>query len=431
LVSSEKKMARQVDPMKEIKSSRGTELLGKRIVLCVTGSVAAIDAPSLARELMRRGAEVHAFMTEAAKRLVRPDLLEWATGNPVTESLTGKTEHVRLVNGASLVVVAPCTANTISKVALGIDDTPVTTVCSMALGSGIPIVLCPAAHEPMYRNPAVVQNLARLGDLGVEVVEPRIEEGKAKIADNETIVATVRRRLSKRDMEGVRILVTGGPTVEFIDPVRVITNLSSGKMGLGLALEAWTRGARTKYLFGGSSTPPAFLDQEKFQTTEDMLRLVVKELGDEEKKYDVYISAAAPADFAPTGMNPTKIPTTRGEFTLNLRPTAKVIDEVRRRAPGIFILAFKAETVGSTEELEERARAYLRESGVEMVAANPITKEVGFGSDRNEVIIVTRDRTLNLGRDLKERLARRILDEVSRDLQRRGGRGTRGRRRRR
>src|SRR2546428_9550910 len=349
------------DQMKEIRSTRGTELLGRRVILCVTGSVAAIDAPPLARELMRHGAEVNAVMTEAAQRLVRADMLEWATGNPVVRSLTGKTEHVRLVDGADLVVVAPCTANTISKIALGIDDTTVTTVCSMAIGSGIPLLLCPAAHEPMYRNPSVVRNLARLKDLGVEVVEPRIEEGKAKIADNQTIVAMVMKRLSQGDLKGVGALVTGGPTVEFIDPVRVITNLSSGKMGLALALEAWKRGARTKYLYNGTLTPPAFLNGERFLTTADMLELVLREL--EGGEYDLYFSAAAPADFAPTSKKPTKIPTSRGELTLKLTPPVKIVDEVRRRWPGLFIFAFKAETTDSVEELEKRARRYLHESG--------------------------------------------------------------------
>ena len=408
------------DPMKEITSTRGTELLDRKVILCVTGSVAAIDAPSLARELMRHGAEVHAVMTAAAQRLVRADLIEWATGNPVVKSLTGKTEHVRLIEGADLVVVAPCTANTISKIALGIDDTPVTTVCSMALGSSVPVVLCPAAHEPMYRNPSVVQNLARLKDLGVEVVEPRIEEGKAKIADNMTIVATVVRRLSKGDLAGVGVLVTGGPTVEFIDPVRVITNLSSGKMGLSLALEAWKRGARTKYLYNGSLTPPAFLNAEKFLTTDDMLRLVMKEL--KAGEYDLYISAAAPADFAPTRRKPTKIPTGRGELTLMLRPTTKIVDEVRRRWPGMFILAFKAETVESIEDLEKKAREYLHETGVSMVAANPVSSDTGFGSDYNEAVLVTKDRAITLGRDLKERLAGKMIDAVSRELRRRSKR---------
>jgi len=231
------------DPLKDIKSSRGRELEGRTVILCVTGSVASIEVPSLARELMRHGAEVNAVMSEAAEKLVRPETLEWATGNPVVRRLTGKTEHVRLAGKwkgkADLVLIAPCTANTMSKVAVGIDDTPVTTIASMALGGGIPLVICPAAHEPMYKNPAVVSNMQKLMERGVDFVGPRIEEGKAKMASIDEIVQAVLRSFTRKDMQGKRVVVTGGPTVEFIDPVRVITNLSSGKMGLALAMQKY------------------------------------------------------------------------------------------------------------------------------------------------------------------------------------------------
>ena len=222
------------DPLKDIRSTRGKELDGKKVVLCVTGSVASIEVPSLARELMRHGADVNAVMSDSAEKLVRPETLEWATGNSVVRRLTGKTEHVRLAGEwegrADLVLVAPCTANTISKMALGIDDTPVTTLASMALGGGIPLLVAPAAHEPMYRNPAVEANIQRLKDRGVGFVGPKFEEGKAKMATVGEIVDAAIRRLAKKDLEGRKIIITGGPTAEFIDPVRVITNFSSGKM---------------------------------------------------------------------------------------------------------------------------------------------------------------------------------------------------------
>ena len=202
--------------------------------------------------------------------------MEWATGNPVVRELTGKTEHVRLLGEspeqADLLLVAPCTANTISKIALGIDDTPVTTFASMAIGNGVPVLVCPAAHEPMYRNSAVMENIKRLKEMGVEVVEPRIEEGKAKIADRQTIVLAVLRLLAKKDLEGRSVLVSGGPSAEFIDPVRVITNLSSGKTGLDIATEAWRRGASVSYVYGGSLAPPSSIRSRRIVTTEEMSR---------------------------------------------------------------------------------------------------------------------------------------------------------------
>ena len=408
----------QSDPLKDIKSTLGKELSGKRIVLCVTGSVASIESPTLARELMRHGAEVFPVMSAAATKLLRPALLEWATGNPVVTALTGKTEHVRLAGQwpgkAHLILVAPCTANTVSKIAMGIDDTPATTFASMALGSKIPLVICPAAHEPMYRNPSVSSNLSRLLGLGVEVVEPKFDEGKAKMADVQTIVSRVMRQLAKRDLEGMRIMVTGGPTVEFIDPVRVITNLSSGRMGLSLAEEAWRRGAEVCYVFGGSLTPPQFLKSKKIITTEDMRMEVIDELN--RQKYDIFISAAAPADFAPATPVDRKIPSIEGGLTLKLVPTKKVVGEVRNRWRGLYVAAFKAETAKSSGELKRAADCFMRESRVDMVVANNVRRGEVFGSTFNEVLIVTKKRTVNVPRDTKDNIARRILDVVAKEI---------------
>ena len=407
------------DPLKDIRSTRGRELEGKRIVLGVTGSVASVETPQLARELIRHGAEVVAVMSPAAGRLIRADLLEWATGNPVVRELTGKTEHVRLVGEspekADLLLVAPCTANTISKMALGIDDTPVTTFASMAIGSGLPVLVCPAAHEPMYRNRAVMENIERLKAMGVEIVEPRIEEGKAKIADQQTIVMAVMRRLAKKDLEGRSILISGGPSVEFIDPVRVITNLSSGKTGVDIASEAWRRGASVSYVYGGSLSPPPFIRSRRVVTTDEMSEAVMGELSS--KPFDVFISAAAPADFAPLKGAGKKIPTNLGNISLDLRPTRKIVREVRSGWPDLFVVAFKAEVVGSLKELEGIARAYLAESRVDMVVANDVSDGAAFGSDYNELLIVTGDRrTVHLARDLKTNLAKRLLEEIAAEM---------------
>jgi phosphopantothenoylcysteine decarboxylase/phosphopantothenate--cysteine ligase len=400
--------------MKEIQSTRGNELDGKRIVLGVTGSVASVEAPQLARELIRHGADVVAVMTPAAEKLIGADLLEWATGNPVVRELTGKAEHVRLIGEspekADLLLVAPCTANTISKIALGIDDTPVTTFASMAIGNGVPMLVCPAAHEPMYRNGAVMENVKRLKGMGVEVVEPRIEEGKAKMADRQTIVLAVLRVLANRDLEGRGVLVSGGPSAEFIDPVRVMTNLSSGKTGVNLATEAWRRGASVAYVYGGSLVPPSAIRSRRIVTTEEMSEAVMSELSSE--RFDVFISSAAPADFAPLKSKGSKISTKRGNISLELKPTPKIIRDVRSRWPELFVVAFKAETVGSLKELERIAKAFLADSKADMVVANNVSNGAAFGSDYNELLVVTMRRTVHLERDLKTNLARRLLDEV-------------------
>ena len=209
----------EIHPSKDIVESKSSLLKDRKVALCITGSVAAVKCPEIARELMRNGAEVSTVMSAMAQKIIHPYLMEWATGNPVVTELTGKIEHVMLagegMGKADLVLVAPATANTISKIACGIDDTPVTTVVSTAFGSGIPIMIVPAMHESMYRHPVVTENVRKLGSLGVEFVGPRVEEGKAKIAEVKEIVDAVIRRLTvKRDLAKRKVLVTAGPTLE-------------------------------------------------------------------------------------------------------------------------------------------------------------------------------------------------------------------------
>jgi phosphopantothenoylcysteine decarboxylase/phosphopantothenate--cysteine ligase len=408
------------DPLKDISSTRGKELQGKRVVLCVTGSVASIEIPSLARELMRHGAEVNAVMSDSAEKLVRPETLEWATGNPVVRKLTGKTEHVRLAGEwegrASLVLVAPCTANTISKMALGIDDTPVTTLASMALGGGIPLLVCPAAHEPMYRNPAVETNIQRLKDRGVEFVGPRFEEGKAKMATVGEIVDATIRRLAKKDLEGRKMIITGGPTAEFIDPVRVITNFSSGKMGVALAREAWLRGADVSYIFGGRLAPIEEVRSKRVVTTREMRDAAIGEL--EKGKCDAFIMAAAPADFGPEKEAKSKIRTRDGALLLRLMPTPKIIDEVRKGWPKVYLVAFKAETAPQRKELIEAAKRFKKDSGADMVVANDVSGGKAFGEDTNSVLIVQDSGLTTLSERSKNEIARAVLDKVSGSLNR-------------
>jgi phosphopantothenoylcysteine decarboxylase/phosphopantothenate--cysteine ligase len=384
----------------------------------VTGSVASIEVPALARELMREGAEVYPVMSEASEKLVRPDTLEWATGNPVVRKLTGKTEHVRLAGNwkgkADLVLVAPCTANTISKIALGIDDTPVTTMASMALGGKIPLVICPAAHEPMYRNPAVESNTARLKDLGVEFVGPRFEEGKAKMATVEEIVGAVVRSLSPKDLQGKKVVVAGGSTVEYIDPVRVITNLSSGRTGVALVKEAWRRGADVSYVFGGYFMPPEYIRSRRVRTTREMRDAVLSEIGKEGS--EVFITAAAPSDFAPQKPARKKIPTAGGSFEIRLVPTPKIVREVRKKWPGLYIVAFKAETAGSQEDLGRAAAKFMKETGVNMVVANDVSGGKGFGSESNTVLMLGGGPKKLLREQSKDLIAMAILDRVARNL---------------
>lgn len=406
-------------PSKDIIGTKGAELKGKRIVLCITGSVAAAESPEIARTLMRHGAEVFAVMSTMAQKIIHPYLMEWATGNDVITDLTGKIEHVALAGmhpqKADLILVAPATANTISKVACGIDDTTVTSVVSTAFGSNIPIIIVPAMHESMYNHPILKENISKLKALGVGFVGPRIEEGKAKIAKTEEIVDDVIRKLeSKRDFSDLRILITAGPTVEHIDPIRVITNRSSGKMGVALAEEALSRGAEVTLVYGlGAAIPPAGVNVVPVETTTEMYDAVVSEL--KSKKYDVVIAAAAAADWMVEKPFPYKVSTHKlDKLELRLKPTQKIIDEVKKVSPATFLVAFRAEHKLSKDKLIENAYGRLLDAKADLIVVNDVAqKDAGFGTETNEVFIVDKKKkVVHVPLTSKREAARKILDAV-------------------
>jgi len=406
-------------PSKDIVETKGSELKEKRIILCITGSVAAVQCSEIARELMRHGAEVFAVMSKMAQKIIHPYLMEWATGNPVTTELTGKIEHVALTGEypkgrADLILVAPATANTISKIACGIDDTPVTSIVSAAFGLQIPLLIVPAMHESMYRHPIVTENIKKLQALGVEFVEPRIREGKAKIATTEEIVSSVIRKLGAKNMAGMHVLVTAGPTIEYLDPIRVISNKSSGKMGIAVANEASRRGALVTLVYGlGSVDPPSGVKVLSAETTKQMHELVLSEV--KTARYDIVIAAAAAADFAPNSPWKEKIDShTVREFDVKLRSVPKMIDLVKKVSPKTFLVAFKAEFKVSDRELVERARKRLRSSGADLIVANDVGRAgVGFETDTNEVFIVGRDeKVVHVPLAPKQEIAKKLLDLV-------------------
>jgi phosphopantothenoylcysteine decarboxylase/phosphopantothenate--cysteine ligase len=407
-------------PSKNIIGTEGEALKGKRVVLCVTGSVAAVRSSEIARALMRYGAEVFAVMSEMAKKIIHPYLMEWATGNAVVTELTGKIEHVALVgertSKADLVLVAPATANTISKIACGIDDTPVTSVVTTAFGSGVPLMVVPAMHESMYRHPIVAENIEKLKALGVEFVGPRIEEEKAKIAENSEIVEAVIKELTTRkDLARTRVLITAGPTLEHIDPVRVMTNKSSGKMGVAVAREALNRGADVTLIYGpGTAMPPSNAKVIPVETTEEMLDAVVSEL--RSKKYDVVVAAAAAADWRPEKSFDYKVSTGDvSELLVRLRPTQKIIDAVRKINTDVFLVPFKAEYALSDEELVERGLRRLVEAEADLIVVNDVGRNgAGFGVDTNEVFIVDKEnKVVHVPFTTKREVAGRILDAIT------------------
>lgn len=403
---------------KSIIGTKSKELLGKRIVLCVTGSVAAIRSPDIARELMRLGADVHVVMTKMAEHVVHPDMFEWSTGNPVVTELTGKIEHVQYggehERRADLILVAPSTANTIGKVAAGIDDTPVTTLLTTSIGAGIPVIIAPAMHASMYKHPIVKENIEKLRSIGIEVLMPRMEEGKAKIPETPEIVEAVRRKLTKpKDLAGKRFLVTAGPTRAYIDAFRYITNPSSGKMGIAITQESLDRGAEVTLVYGPATEPPPPNTRVvNIETTEQLLDAVVGEL--KSKKYDAAILSAAASDWGPADRKMEKTPSDQGTWVLKLKALPKVIAQVKKADSSVILIGFKAEYNISEEELVDRSFKRLKEMKMDLIVANDVSKEGrGFNVDTNEVWIIDRERNiLHVPLTSKREIAEKLVDKV-------------------
>jgi phosphopantothenoylcysteine decarboxylase / phosphopantothenate---cysteine ligase len=391
----------------DITCSVSETLSGKTIVVGVTGSIAAVRMVDLIRDLIRRGAEVHCVMSAAAQQILHPHALQYASAHAVITEITGRVEHVQFcgVGGrADLLLIAPATANSIGKMACGIDDTPVTTFATTALGSGNPVAVVPAMHEAMYRHPGVLHNLDALRAMGVTIIDPRIEEGKAKIADNLRVVQEVERLLGPADLSGKRILITSGSNAEVVDPIRILTNRASGRTGIALALEAHRRGAQVTLVHRVLQDIP--VRQVYAGSAKEMLDAVLAEA---EKGCDVLIGAAAVADYT---LDPSKEKIKSGqELVLRFKPTRKIIKTVREAYPHLKIVGFKAETGVTDEELAARAKQSMQDAGLDMVVANDVFKG-GMGTDDNRVLIIGKEGSMRIIQGKKSEIARRILDAL-------------------
>jgi len=394
-------------PAHALRGTKSRRLSGRQIVLGITGSIAAVETVKLARELIRHGAEVHAVFSEEAEKIVHPEALRFATGHDVTTVLDGRVQHVSLCGDvedrADLLLIAPATANTISKIACGIDDSPVTTVASTALGTGIPLLIVPAMHGTMYRHPIVQQNIAKLKEIGVEFVEPVFEEHKAKLAELETVVEAVLRRLGPLDLAGRRVLVIAGATREPLDEVRVLTNRSSGRTGIELAKAAYERGAAVE-LWAGHVTEqlPAHVAMERFETAAELAGRL------EATSHDIVLVPAAISDYAPPRQK-GKISSKRPRLQVTLQPTPKVLPSIRAK----LLVAFKAEAGVGRAELVRRAKGLLSNRQVSFVVANDVRQVT---EDRTEVLLVSRRSAPKLLRGPKSEVAHGILDAVVRAI---------------
>ncbi|UCF13439.1 MAG: bifunctional phosphopantothenoylcysteine decarboxylase/phosphopantothenate--cysteine ligase CoaBC [Thermoplasmatales archaeon] len=395
-------------PANEIRGIKSKKLSKKKIVLGVTGSIAATESIKLSRELIRHGADVYPVMTKAATRIIHPDSLEFATSHLPIIELTGKTEHVSFCgltkDRVDLFLISPCTANTISKIALGIDDTPVTTFATTAIGSGMSIAIVPAMHLSMYNHKIVQKNIDKCKRIGISFIDPVIQGNKAKMVDVDEIVEHIIRLIGKQDLGKKNLLIIGGATAEAIDDIRILTNRSSGKTAVALANTAFERGANVELWCGHSKeVVPSYIPVKNYESVEDLLNL----LKNNDIKFDLIIVCAAIANYLPKKQK-GKISSGRPKLDLELLPAPKIIQKIRLIAPKSKIIAFKVE--GNKKNLKEKSYQLLKKNQLNFVIANTVS---AFGKDENEILIINKKGRSYHRKGKKEDLADFILDITS------------------
>lgn len=397
--------------------SRGS-LNGRNILLGVSGGIAAYKAPELVRAFIKEGASVQVVMTTNAQRFVTPLTLQVVSEQPVCTDLfdlaiESQIGHIQVARAADLAVVAPATANVIGKIAAGIADDYLTTVL---LATTAPILICPAMNTKMYENPVTQRNMATLRGLGHRILDPGVgtlackEEGAGRLPDASQIIEAAYRVLTPPSLAGRRILVSAGPTWEPFDPVRFITNPSSGKMGYALARMAARRSAEVSLVSGPTSLPaPDGVHRFPVRTASEM-KAAIMELAPE---MDVIIMAAAVGDYRPFEVAPHKMKKVVGEVTVQLVKNPDILamlGKERGENAAPILVGFAAET----EQLVENATEKLRSKNLDFIVANNLTQAgSGFQSDTNAVKLIHRDGTIvDLPCMPKDEVAARILDRV-------------------
>ena len=395
-------------------------LKGKTILIGVTGSIAAYKAADLASRLMKQHAQVHVIMTKNAAEFIAPLTFETLTGRKcITDTFERnypsdspvEVEHISLAKKADLVIVAPATANIIAKMAYGIADDMLSTTL---LACTCPVLVSPAMNTRMYEHPATQANLAVLKERGVKIIEPSSghlacgDEGKGKLPEPAFLVDCILAEIAcPKDLAGKKILVTAGPTCEALDPVRFITNHSSGKMGYAIAQAAALRGADVTLVSGPVSlTPPAGVRLVKITSARDLFNAVTSVCD----RQDIIIKAAAVADYRPSSVSDEKIKKSDDDMTISLERTEDTLQYLGSHKPhGQILCGFAMET----SDMENRARLKLKKKNLDMIVANNVkVAGAGFGTDTNVVTFITEDSIERLEIMSKESVAMKLLDRL-------------------
>ena len=394
------------------------QLTGKTVVLGVTGGIAAYKMANVASALRKAGANVHVIMTKNATEFITPLTFETLTNNrcmvdTFDRNFQYDVAHISLAKAADLMLIAPATANVIAKLAHGLADDMLTTT---ALAAKCKKLVAPAMNTAMLENPITQDNLKQLEHYGFGIIQPAVgllackDVGSGKLPEPEVLLDAVARELSReKDLLGVRVTVTAGPTQESLDPVRYLTNHSSGKMGYAIAREAMLRGAEVTLISGPVALKPVpGVKLVPIVTARDMLEAVQAAL----PETDILIKAAAVADYRPAAVSDQKLKKQDGELSIPLERTADILAWVsEHRHPGLFVCGFSMET----ENMLENSRKKLQKKHLDMIVANNLkTQGAGFGVETNVVTLITQDEIQELPLMGKDQVAGKLLDEIQR-----------------
>ena len=391
-------------------------LKGKTVLLGVTGSIAAYKTASLASALKKLHADVHVLMTQNAVNFINPITFETLTGNKCLvdtfdRNFEYSVEHVSLAKKADVVMIAPASANVIGKIAHGIaDDMLTTTVMACRCRK----IVAPAMNTNMFENPIVQDNMKILEKYGYEVISPAVgylacgDTGAGKMPEPELLLEYILQEIAcEKDMKGLNVLVTAGPTQEAADPVRYLTNHSTGKMGYAIAAVCARRGASVTLVSGPTALKkPQFVRTVEITTAKEMFEAVAERASEQ----DIIVKAAAVADYRPKSVNSEKMKKKDGELTLELERTDDILAWLGgHKRPGQFLCGFAMET----QDLIGNARQKLQKKNLDMIVANSLRVEgAGFGGDTNVVTMITEDEELSLGKMTKEETASKIMDRI-------------------
>lgn len=389
---------------------------GKNIILGVTSSIAAYKSANVASALVKKGCNVNVLMTENATNFINPLTFEELTKHKCIidtfdRNVQYNVAHISLAVSADAFIIAPASANVIGKIANGIADDMLTTT---VMACKCPVIISPAMNTNMYENPIVQDNLAKLERFGYIIVPPAEGRlacgaiGKGKMPDEQVLLDYLERALSdKQDFKGKRVLVTAGPTQESIDPVRYITNHSSGKMGYAVARQAMLRGAEVTLVSGKVNLPPVpFVKMINVTTAEDMYNAVTAEFDNT----DIVIKAAAVADFRPKRIADDKLKKADGMDSIELEPTKDILKELGKNKKNRFICGFSMET----QNMTENSRKKLENKNLDMIVCNNLKVEgAGFQGDTNVVTVIDKTNITELGIMSKTEVADKILDRIA------------------